>query len=294
MRCARTLVALLLLSACAFAQSHTKRLILKDGSYQPVLEYKVDKGNVHYKSAERYDWEDIPSELIDWDATNKFNANPVKSDDSRASRDAAEEAAAEDAKDETQAPTVAPRLRLPDAQVGGVYLLDDWKGRPELVEILQNGADVGEVTRKDILRLATGGARKSIELAGPHAKVQSHLTTPTIFLCVETGEKGVDLANHYRFIRVQTNPKTNSRSAGTVITKISGKTSETQKFIAATPSKVNAGPWIKITPAEPLEPGEYALVEMLGAEMNLYVWDFGVNPNAPENINPQLPLPDRK
>ena len=293
MRCARTLVALFLLSACALAQSHTKRLILKDGSFQPVLEYKVDKGNVHYKSAERFDWEDIPAELIDWDATNKFNANPVKSDNSRSTRDAAEEAAAEDAKDETQAPTVAPRLRLPDAQVGGVYLLDEWQGRPELVEILQNGADVAEVTRKDILRLATGGARKSIELAGPHAKVQSHLTTPTIFLCVETGEKGVDLANHYRFIHVQTNPKTNSRSAGTVITKISGKTSETQKFIAATPSKVNAGPWIKITPAQPLEPGEYALVEMLGAEMNLYVWDFGVNPNAPENINAQLPLPGK-
>jgi hypothetical protein len=290
----RLLFALVLLSACAFAQSHAKRLILKDGTYQSITDYKVQGANVHYYSAERYGWEDIPSALIDWDATNKFNANPVKNDESSASRDAADEDAAEDAKSEAQAPTVAPRLRLPDAQVGGVYLLDQWKDRPELAEILQSGADVADVTRKDILRLAVGGAHKSIELPGAHAKVQSHVTTPTIFLCVETGDKGVDLANHYRLIRVQFDAKKNTRSAGAVITKISGKTSETQKFVPATPSKVNDGPWVKITPNQPLEPGEYAVVEMLGTEMNLYVWDFGVNPNAPENVNPQLPLPERR
>jgi hypothetical protein len=285
----RLLIALFLISSLGWAQSHSKRLILKDGSYQSITDYKVEGNNVHYRSAERYDWEDIPSELIDWDATNKFNANPVKNDESQASRDAADEAAAEDAKDELQSPTVAPRLRLPDAQVGGVYLLDDWKGRPELAEILQNGADVGDITRKDIPRLLIGGAHKSIQLSGAHARVQAHLTTPTIFLCIESGEKGVGLANHYRLIRVESDPKKNTRSAGDVVTKASGKQSETQKFVAATPTKVNAGPWIKIVPAQPLEPGEYALVEMIGTEMNLYVWDFGVNPGAPENVNAQLP-----
>jgi hypothetical protein len=290
----RVVLALLLLAALLPAQVHTKRLILKDGSYQPILEYKVEGDRVHYKSAERFVWEYIPAELIDWDATNKFNTNPVKNDDSRDVRDRAEEQAAEDAKSEAEAPTVAPHLRLPDASLGGVYLLDEFHGRPELVEIVQNGTDINKNTGKNALRSTVNplaAKHQSFELKGAHARVQSHITTPTLYICLQSSdEKAVNVGDHYHLVRVASDAPRNTRSVGTLNVKITGKTTQTQKFLPASAAKINSGSWVKLEPSQPLEPGEYAVVEMLSeGEMNMFVWDFGVDSAAPENLNAVLP-----
>jgi hypothetical protein len=45
------------------------------------------------------------------------------------------------------------------------------------------------------------------------------------------------------------------------------------------------GRWMKLTPEQPLEFGEYALIEVISAhEVNLNVWDFGVHSDAKENV----------
>ena len=58
-----------------------------------------------------------------------------------------------------------------------------------------------------------------------------------------------------------------------------------QEDIVVTRSELMpGGHWMKLTPAEPLGFGEYALMEVISdKEVNLGVWDFGVHPTAPEN-----------
>ena len=54
------------------APPHRTRLILKDGSYQIVMSYTVKGNVVSYVSAERGETEQLPNDLVDWDATHKW------------------------------------------------------------------------------------------------------------------------------------------------------------------------------------------------------------------------------
>jgi hypothetical protein len=79
---------------------------------------------------------------------------------------------------------------------------------------------------------------------------------------------------------------------GNVKVSVAGKVSQHASFLPVSIEKLGTGEWIKLTPAQNLPAGEYAVVEMLAPdEMNLYVWDFGVNPNAPVNLNTWQPVP---
>lgn len=267
-----------------------KRFILKDGSYQGVVKYQLIGDRVHYLSAERYDWEDIPTSLIDWDASRKYAAEASEGNRPRAREVDAEEAK-ERAEEEAKTPTVSPGIRLP--LTGGIWLLDVYQGKPELNELVQNGADVNKNMAGNILRGAINpiaGNKQTVELKGPHARVQAHLGDPFIYIAVEQDQPDAETQKkHWRIVR--TEEKKGNRVVGNINIAIYGKVKEKATYIDAQVTPV-AGPWIKVVPAEKLQPGEYALVEMLGDEgMNRFVWDFGVNPEAPQNPGAWKPAP---
>ena len=209
---------------------------------------------------------------------------------------------------EARSPQVAPGLRLPEE--GGIFLLDTYQNQPQLAELQQSGGELNRNTKSNILRAAINplaSARQTIELPGDHAKIQSHAAVPSIYANLDAGQGATEgapsklglggdapapsesknqsapppPAERFKIIRVEA--KGGKRIAGAVKIAVTGKMKTDERFVAATVTPMTGG-WVKITPTEPLPPGEYALAEMLGKEgMNLYVWDFGVNPSAPAN-----------
>jgi hypothetical protein len=278
-------------SALPPPQQPTKRLILKDGSFQPVVKYEIQGDKVHYFSAERYEWEDLPSSLIDWEATKQYDAD-FSTGKLRVHAETPEERE-EREKEEANSPEISPGLRLPGT--GGVFLLDQFDGQLELAEILQNGSELNQnANKKSVLRTAInpiGSSKHSFELKGPHAKTQSHVPLPVIYVDIDEGAlNDVPLTGRFRIVRADV--KKDDRVIGNLKVTFTGKTSQESNFIPTNVEKIGTGEWAKVMPAQDLPPGEYAVVEMLGPdEMNLYVWDFGINRQAPANPNVWHPAP---
>jgi hypothetical protein len=303
------IVAMLLFGLLALLPAHAqelaKRLILKDGSYQLVTQYEVKGDRVRYLSAERGQWEEVPKDMVDWKATDAFEKDRAAGKPDPEAVELDKELEAERQAEEANSPLVAPGLRLPDD--GGVELLDTFQGQPQLVELDQNGGAVNKNMKGNILRAAINplaSSKQTIELPGAHARNQSHAALPSIYVNIESGGAAPDMGpghlkddrpsepelpwDRFKIVRMQ--PKGDKRIVGDIKIAVYGKSKQEGKFVSANSQQLTGG-WVKITPTAPLDPGEYALVETLGLEgMNLYVWDFGVNPTAP--ANPMVMKPD--
>jgi hypothetical protein len=289
------------------AQSLAQRLILKDGSYQSITKYEIKGDRVRYFSAERGEWEEVPKSLIDWDATEKYEQGRLQGTPAPEAVELDKELEAEQTAEEARSPHVAPGLRLPDD--GGIFLLDTFQNQPQLAELQQSGGELNRNMKKNILRATINplaSAKQTIELPGPHAKMQSHVTVPSIYINVDSGQGSgsatgspaatadvakAPLSPAERFKIIRAEVKGGKRIAGGIKVAVTGKIKADERFVAATVTPMT-GSWVKLTPTEPLVPGEYAVAEMLGKEgMNLYVWDFGVNPSAPANALAWKPDP---
>jgi hypothetical protein len=270
-----------------------KRLILKDGSYELISEYSIQGDRVHYFSSERHQWEDLPYSMIDWAATDSY-AGKAARERSEHVNEALDRAAVERSEEESRFPLVAPGLKLPSPD--GVFLLDVYQGKPELSHLDQNGIDLKKNLGRNIIHGAINpiaGSKQTIELAGLHARIQSHTPVPLLYVYIDsedplqpyTSEMAKD---RLRIVRCES--KKESRIVGAVNIAIYGKVKQSAQYVEAKVEPVSKY-WVKVSPAVSLADGEYALVEFddKGA-MNQFVWDFGISLQAPPN--PSIVRPD--
>ena len=169
--------------------NHRTHLILKDGTFQVVMSYKVQRDMVVYVSAERGgDTEEIPLALVDLEATRRYDQahdpdqtgkppvpNPVLDP----------ELAREETERLSRTPEVAPDLRLETQDA--VLLLDTFQGTPELIPLTQTGGDLNKKTGHSILKGLVNplaASHQIVEIRGPRSSVQAHVAQPVLFLAL--------------------------------------------------------------------------------------------------------------
>ena len=304
------------------ATPHRTRLILKDGSYQVVMSYRIVGNLVRYVSAERGGAEEeIPVALVDFDATHRWEARHATP-----SADASEPGQApvldpellkEEADRAARTPEVAHDLRL--ATENSVLALDTFQGTPELVPLAQSDGDLNRATSHNILRAAINPLASShqiVQLKGERAAVQLHVDTPALYLRIgddnppPTGGAPLTVDTHgatgqaptapaggspdSQYVIVRTDVRIGARIIASFQISQLGAVRQREDVVETTTELLPGNHWMKITPRQPLTFGEYALMEVISdKEVNLGVWDFGIHPISPENRDVIKPAPRR-
>jgi hypothetical protein len=295
------------------------RLILKDGSYQIVMSYRVVGDRVRYVSAERAGAEEeIPAALVDFDATHRWERShsQVAEDGTQNSGSAIDpELLKEEADRAAMTPEVAPDLRLPE--LDNVLVLDTFQGQPQLVPLPQSDGELNHNTGHNILKAAVNPLSSShqlVQLKGERSMVQLHVDTPVLYirlgdaivpdgstpLTVDTHGASSAMKDHpgdpaaSRYVIVRADVRTGSRIVASFKISMTGNVRQDEDIVDTKAEILPGGHWMKLTPTQSLTFGEYALMEVLSDhEVNLGVWDFGVHPTAPRNRDAILPHPKR-
>jgi hypothetical protein len=245
-----------------------KKLILTDGTFQLVREYSVQGDRVRYWSVERSDWEEIPTTLVDWDATHKGEAEQSRQDaDLKAKIRASEIAERAKGIDVDLSLEIKPGLFLPDGV--GFYSLEG-----KLIYEMKQSLAVSTFSKaRETERILTGipliPRKMTMEIPDSHAALRLLTAEPEFYM-----RPADQREPRFRLLRLQV--KGGHRVVDNVSIQITGDQThhaDDIDFQTWTP----ASGVFRYTVNQRLEPGEYAFVEMTAEGINSYVWDFGID-----------------
>ncbi|HUU14459.1 MAG TPA: hypothetical protein VM182_12240 [Terriglobia bacterium] len=256
------------------------KLYLRDGTYQLVQSYEIVGKRVRYYSIERSEWEELPVSLVDFAATKR-----AQSDEEESKEEELEEARELsgrrfDAADDTGF-EVAPGIRLPQDE--GVYAFDGLR----VIRMIQSSGEVVKDKKRAALLLALPGPflknRGYVVLPGKRSAIRILNMQPTFYV-----RSSDDLGNKLQIITLK------SRKEAREVERLEwrGGVATPEELRAAVPierSEVAPG-ILRISPTKALELGEYALGELVQEQLNLELWDFGIE-GAPLQLSPESESP---
>jgi hypothetical protein len=253
----RKLLFVLLIFGLTLAAASFK-LYLKDGSFQLVREYKVEGDRIQYYSVDRSDWEEIPVGLVDLkrtDAETGARKNALETEQKLADE---EKAAAREERQEI--------LKIP--RDPGVYRLED--GQLRIFKTAEG--TVHNAKKRNVLSaivplpVITGKA--TLEIPGEHASEVVKDNSPEFFL---------QLSEFETFAIVKLTPEKGVRIVERItIQPVTKETVEERTTVPIFTKQLSENGLNKIWPQDPLEKGEYAVIEYTETKINAQIRDFRI------------------
>jgi len=246
---------------------HGKKLMMKDGTFQLVREYKIEGDRVRFYSMDSLQWEEVPAAMVDWDATKKVEAEEAQRGAAIVAKAHAQEQARQaEALDIDASLEVAPGVFLPSGE--GLFAFDGKAALPLAQAETNSKLNKGQMLKQVLVPIPIVPSRHTISIKNAHAAFRIQQTQPEFYMrTADAREPELEL------IRAKVHADTRQIENVDELFKLKKENVDTlplQRW------EIARGVY-RFTLGHPLEPGEYALAEIVqGTTMSLYVWDFGV------------------
>jgi len=245
-----------------------QKLVMKDGSYQLVRGYQVVGDRVRYYSIERDEWEEVPASLVDWKATEATNRNEETEALGRAQQAGKEYSESQADPHQFLGPEIAPGVFIPDED--GIYILKAGKAAALPRQEARARVDKGRLVTNVLLPVPLLKNRNLVEIPGARAQLRLEASPAVLYAHGRARDDS-------RYVVVRLKPKGDVRQVEAILTNVLGRNPTHSGEYVELKSETVAPNVFKLTPAETLAAGEYAVIEFLGKDLNLYLWDFGID-----------------
>ncbi len=249
-----------LLTFAVLVPAATLKLYMTDGSYQVVREYSVQNDRVRFYSMERSSWEEVPTQLVDLKRT-EAEVNQRKTQ-------LAEEAKVLSEEDRVERQLQEEVMKIP--RNPGVYFLEG--GQTKTIKAAESTVHTnkGRSVLKAISPVPMVAGKATLELQGQNSLNVFHNPQQEFYIQISEEERfGIFRLTPAKGVRVVEKLS---------IIPVSKEVVEEPIEVEIFRKQLTPDGLYKIWALQPLEPGEYAVVQYTSGKMNMQIWDFAYAP----------------
>ena len=243
-----------------------QKLCMKDGTFQIVSSYEVQGDRVRYFSVERGEWEEVPTNLVDFDATKRA-VEETKAAHQKQIEEAKEIEKQRFYKPPDQGMEIAPGMRLPGDD--GIFTVEGKR----LVRLPLSSGEVVTDKKRAAMVLAVPlpvvKTRSLVLLVGPKATIRLNDPWPEFYV-----QSAAGLGTRLELVRLKSGKESRVLENVDTARGKNGKSTEERTMVSLQRKQI-APNICALKPLQPLEAGEYALGEVVDDKLSLDVYDFG-------------------